>query len=239
MTEPVAGEPEQSRSGAVVRRLLIGAGSVSVVVLSIAYVVGGSRRADEARRWRRRSTRCAPSSAATAGDDLLSDAVVPGVRASDQRQRPGSPRSPDRPRITGAEAPGGRASALDRCWRREACGRRVEAGGRGRPDPFAFSRHPQGRGVRSRPTRSSRPSTSPTYRARAPRSRWRRHTSRRSCLTTTRRAPARRAGRVVRSRRPGPRRTCSAGLPRYSASAATASSSRRSGSTTGPADAQA
>lgn len=80
---PVAGGPEQPRSGAGVRRLLIGAGSVSVVVLSIAYVVGAP---DEPTR-----PAVAPpvdtlraEFGGTAGDDLLSDAVVPGVRASDQ-----------------------------------------------------------------------------------------------------------------------------------------------------------
>lgn len=89
-------ESSPSRQRHTVRRLLIGAGSVSVVVLSIAYAVGGPEE----------STRPAvapPVDAlraefgGTTGDDLLSDAVVPGIRTNDPHASPVAARSGSAP----------------------------------------------------------------------------------------------------------------------------------------------
>ena len=81
-SSPVALEKSRSRA-AVARRLLIGAGSVSVVVLSIAYVVGAPEE--------QTTTTVTPPVDAlqaefggAAGDDLLSDAVVSGIRGDAQ-----------------------------------------------------------------------------------------------------------------------------------------------------------
>lgn len=84
-TSPVALERTRSRSGAVARRLLIGAGSVSVVVLSIAYAVGGPEETQAAKVAPPVDALRAEFGGA-AGDDLLSDAVVSGLRADAQQR---------------------------------------------------------------------------------------------------------------------------------------------------------
>jgi sigma-E factor negative regulatory protein RseB len=78
-TGPVHHERSRSRSAAVARRLLVGAGSVSVVVLSIAYAVGGPDEPTTPQVAPPVDTLRAEFGGA-AGDDLLSDAVVSSIR---------------------------------------------------------------------------------------------------------------------------------------------------------------
>jgi len=89
---PLASERVRPRT-AVARRLLIGAGSVSVVVLSIAYVVGAPEEPT--------TTKVAPpvdtlqaEFGGAAGDDLLSDAVVSGIRSDESAPRPAQEPAP-------------------------------------------------------------------------------------------------------------------------------------------------